>query len=65
MHSLSEQCTQMENQLREVKTQDPSMRLYSRAAELVKSGADVNEIMQACDLPRAEAELLISMHRKK
>lgn len=65
MHSLSEQCTQVENQLREVKNQDPSMRLYSRAAELVKSGADVNEIMQACDLPRAEAELLISMHRKK
>ncbi|MBU3022232.1 DUF2802 domain-containing protein [Aestuariibacter sp. A3R04] len=65
MHNLSEQYTQVENQLREVKTQDPSMRLYSRAAELVKSGADVEEIMQACDLPLAEAELLISMHRTR
>ena len=65
MQEISEQCTSLENQLREVKTQDPSMRLYSRAAELVKAGADVAEIMQACDLPRAEAELLISMHRKR
>ena len=41
------------------------MRLYTRAAELVKAGADVEEVMQACDLPRAEAELLISMHRQR
>ncbi|MBU2977988.1 DUF2802 domain-containing protein [Alteromonas sp. C1M14] len=62
MQDLSEQFNQLENQLREVKTQDPSMRLYTRAAELVKSGADIEEVMQACDLPRAEAELLFSMH---
>ncbi len=65
MRELADQCTQLENQLREVKSQDPSMRLYTRAAELVKAGADVEEVMQACDLPRAEAELLISMHRQR
>ncbi|MEG3768435.1 DUF2802 domain-containing protein [Alteromonas sp. 14N.309.X.WAT.G.H12] len=65
MQDLSQQFTQLENQLREVKTQDPSMRLYTRAAELVKSGADIDEVMQACDLPRAEAELLYSMHGTK
>ncbi|WP_075610558.1 DUF2802 domain-containing protein [Alteromonas pelagimontana] len=64
LQQLQEQLVQLENQLREVKQQDPSMRLYSRATELVKQGASIAEIMQACDLPRAEAELLISMHRK-
>lgn len=65
MRELAEYGEQLENQLREVKNQDPSMRLYSRAAELAKSGASVEEVMQACDLPRAEAELLMSMHSQR
>ena len=65
MRELADHCDQLENQLREVKNQDPSMRLYTRAAELVKSGASVEDVMQACDLPRAEAELLMSMHGGK
>ncbi|RDV25093.1 DUF2802 domain-containing protein [Alteromonas aestuariivivens] len=56
--------TQLENQLREAKQQDPSMRLYQRAADLVKQGASLEEVMQACDLPRAEAELMMSLHRQ-
>lgn len=42
--------------------QEASTPLYTRAAKLVASGASVEEIMQECDLPRAEAELLISLH---
>ena len=53
----------LENQLREVKLQDPSLRLYQRAAELVKQGASIEEIMEACDIPRAEAEMLRMVHR--
>tara|TARA_Y100000052_G_scaffold3608_2_gene2928 strand:- start:1217 stop:1705 length:489 start_codon:yes stop_codon:yes gene_type:complete len=53
----------LENQLREVKLQDPSLRLYQRAAELVKQGASIEEIMEACDIPRAEAEMLSMVHR--
>ena len=52
------------NQLREVKLQDPSLRLYQRAAELVKQGASIEEIMEACDIPRAEAEMLSMVHRQ-
>ncbi|AJP43229.1 DNA repair protein [Alteromonas australica] len=54
----------LENQLREVKLQDPSLRLYQRAAELVKQGASIEEIMEACDIPRAEAEMLSMVHRQ-
>ncbi|MCW8092851.1 DUF2802 domain-containing protein [Alteromonas sp. ASW11-130] len=62
--TLQETLTNLENQLRELKQQDPSLRLYHRATELVKQGASLEEIIQSCDIPRAEAELLISMHRR-
>ncbi|MCU7555043.1 DUF2802 domain-containing protein [Alteromonas sp. ASW11-19] len=64
IQGLQEQHTQLENQLRDVKLQDPSMRLYQRAADMARQGASLEEIMQACDIPPAEAELLISMHTK-
>lgn len=62
VQQLQSSVEQLENQLREVKQQDPAMRLYHRGADLVKQGASIEEVMQACDLPRAEAELLFSMH---
>ena len=64
LKAIEEQQTQLENQMREVKLQDPAMRLYQRAAEMAKSGASIDEIMQACDIPPAEAELLVSMHKR-
>ncbi|WP_232364425.1 DUF2802 domain-containing protein [Salinimonas lutimaris] len=54
---------ELENQIRDVKLQDPSMRLYQRGAELVKQGATVEEVMEACDIPRAEAELIVTIHQ--
>lgn len=47
----------------ELQQLDPEMRLYSRAAKLVSSGASVQEIMEECELPRGEAEMLISLHK--
>ena len=32
---------------------------------MVALGADVEEIMTECELPRAEAEMLVAMHQKK
>jgi len=52
------------NQLRELKLQDPSLRLYQRAADLVKQGASIDEIIEACDIPRAEAEMLVMVHKQ-
>lgn len=64
LQALEDKQTQLENQMREVKLQDPAMRLYQRAAEMAKGGASIDEIMQACDIPPAEAELLVSMHKR-
>ncbi|AGH82031.1 hypothetical protein PCNPT3_10465 [Psychromonas sp. CNPT3] len=44
--------------------QSPENRLYTRATKMVELGASIDELMQECELPRAEAELLLSLHRK-
>ncbi|WP_345333299.1 DUF2802 domain-containing protein [Ferrimonas pelagia] len=48
----------------EVKQNDPEARLYNRAMKMVELGADVEEIMRECELPRAEAQLLVTLHRR-
>ena len=45
--------------------QAPENKLYSRAVKMVELGADVAEIMAECELPKAEAELLLSLHRHR
>ena len=64
LQELDEKYTDVENQLRELKLQDPSLRLYQRAADLVKQGASIEEIIEACDIPRAEAEMLMMVHKQ-
>ena len=63
LQQLQSELEALQNQLQEVKLQDPSMRLYQRAAELVKQGASIDEVIEACDIPRAEAELMMTIHR--
>ncbi|TWX72583.1 DUF2802 domain-containing protein [Colwellia sp. C1TZA3] len=45
--------------------QQPEDKLYTRAQKLVELGAGLAEIMRECDIPRAEAEMLLSIHQKK
>jgi hypothetical protein len=45
--------------------QQPEDKLYTRAQKLVELGADIAEIMRECDIPKAEAEMLLSVHRQK
>lgn len=52
-------------QVKEAAEQDPEARLYQRAAKLVATGTTVEELMEACELPRAEAELLLAVHQRK
>jgi len=44
--------------------QQPEDKLYSRAQKLVELGAGITEIMRECDIPRAEAEMLLAIHCK-
>lgn len=47
------------------KYDDPDAKIYSRAVKMVELGADIEEIIRECKLPRAEAELLMSLHNQK
>lgn len=44
---------------------DPESKIYSRAMKMVQLGADLDEIIRECELPRAEAELLFNLHQQK
>jgi len=44
---------------------DPESKIYSRAMKMVQLGADLDEIIRECELPRAEAELLYNLHQAK
>ena len=48
----------------ELEQQDPANKVYHRAAQLVSQGVTIEELMQECDLPRAEAQLLFDLHKK-
>jgi hypothetical protein len=54
-----------QDQITQLQEQQPEDKLYSRAFKLAALGADINEIMQECELPRAEAEMLMSVYQKK
>jgi hypothetical protein len=51
--------------LDQFQNQQPQDKLYSRAFKLVELGADIEEVVRECDIPLAEAEMLISVHRNK
>ncbi len=62
---LQQQQQQIETLINQVQHQQPEDKLYSRASKLVELGADIDEIMRECDIPRAEAEMLMSVHRNR
>lgn len=67
---LGEHIMRVEQQLRRVmerqdqlNLKDPIEQSYSQAIKLVRQGAGVNDLMEACGLVQDEAELLIRVHR--
>lgn len=54
----------LNERLKELENADTDARLYSRASKMVKLGADINELIEECELPKAEAELMMSLQKK-
>jgi len=59
---VSQELTQNQQELQ---FSDPDSKMYSRAVKMVELGAQLDEVMKECELPRAEAELLLSLHQQK
>lgn len=62
---LQEKLSQTYENISQIQQQQPEDKLYSRAQKMVKLGADVDELVSECDLPYAEAEILIAMHKQR
>lgn len=62
---LNEQIKGFDGKVEQLANQQPEDRLYSRALKLAELGADIEEIMRECDIPRAEADMLLAVHRQK
>ncbi|WP_341662127.1 DUF2802 domain-containing protein [Vibrio sp.] len=54
----------LNERIAELEQEDGDGRLYSRASKMVQLGADVNELIEECELPKAEAELMLSLQKK-
>lgn len=63
--ALAEQLQQLSEQQQVIALSDPASKIYSRAMKMVELGADLEEIIRECELPRAEAELLFNLHQQK
>jgi cell shape-determining protein MreC len=63
--TLQQESALQKNLLEQLQNQQPQDKLYSRAFKLVELGADIEEVVRECDIPLAEAEMLISVHRNK
>ncbi|RUO43055.1 hypothetical protein CWE15_06540 [Aliidiomarina taiwanensis] len=61
---VKQQLSEQQNAIQEVAEQDLESKFYQRAARLVQQGATLEEVMEACELPRAEAELLYNLYKK-
>ncbi|MFT6193607.1 MAG: putative PurR-regulated permease PerM [Cognaticolwellia sp.] len=67
-HRIKVTQEQFNNQFQSIEQllhQPPEDKLYTRAQKLVALGAGLAEIMRECDIPRAEAEMLLSIHQRK
>jgi len=65
LQSVEVAMQQVNDRQQELTMQDPDRKLYSRAAKMVELGADLDEVMSECELPKAEAELLISLRKAR
>lgn len=62
---LMQQVLALQEQQDAISLSDPESKIYSRAMKMVELGADLEEIIRECELPRAEAELLYHLHQQK
>ena len=61
VNQLTEQLRKLQSKVQEFEFNDPEIKLYQQAKKLVASGASVEEVMDSCQLTRAEVDLLYSL----
>ncbi|MCW8333056.1 DUF2802 domain-containing protein [Vibrio paucivorans] len=54
----------LNERIAELEHADNDGRLYTRASKMVQLGAGLHELIEECELPKAEAELMMSLQKK-
>ena len=62
IEALIARIEELEHRLEELQMMDPESKMYNRAVKMVKAGSSIEEVMDECELPRSEAQLLFSIH---
>lgn len=65
INTVKQDISSLQSHLQTMEQQTPEDKFYSRALKLAQRGADVDDIVQECDIPRAEAEMLLAVHQRK
>jgi len=63
--SLQQQAIDQKDLLAQWQENQGQDKFYTRAFKLAAKGADIEEIMSECELPRAEVEMLLSVYQQR
>ncbi|TYK65634.1 DUF2802 domain-containing protein [Colwellia echini] len=63
--NLQQKMVEQEQRLTQWQENQGQDKFYNRAFKLAAKGADVDEIMSECELPRAEVEMLLSVYQQR
>lgn len=62
---LQKQAEEQQQVLAQLQDQQGQDKFYNRAFKLAEKGADIEEIITECELPRAEVEMLLSVYHQR
>lgn len=62
---LEQQILEQYQAIQEVADQGTESKYYQRAARLVQQGASIQEVVESCELPYAEAELIYNLYNNE
>lgn len=62
---LQQQAIEQQQLLTQWQESQGQDKFYNRAFKLAEKGADIEEIISECELPRAEVEMLLSVYQQR
>ena len=63
--TLQQQTTEQQELITQWQESQGQDKFYNRAFKLAAKGADIEEIISECELPRAEVEMLLSVYQQR
>jgi len=63
--TLQQQAIEQQQLLTQWQESQGQDKFYNRAFKLAEKGADIEEIISECELPRAEVEMLLSVYQQR